>query len=103
MRYGVHRQLEGEADRIIRESLRGITSHAAKSDVLTPWKETERRRREVFVPSGTPDPAVRQGIFGRALNSDPAFRHLNSPGIAGPAPTADLGDGGLDAFMRSQE
>lgn len=45
-----------------------------KSDVLTPWKERERRRHELFVAE--PDPAVRQGMFGRAYN--PAAPHLNS-------------------------
>jgi hypothetical protein len=81
MHFGVHRTLEGEADRLLRESLRGVTRHTEKSDILTPWKQNERRRREVYVPSGTPDAANRQGLFTRSLNTRQT--HLNSrDGIA---------------------
>lgn len=76
MRYGVHRPLEDIADQLIAESLRGVTSQAAKSDVLTPWKERDRRRREVFTGTGTPDPAIRHGMFHRAVNQ--SMPHLNS-------------------------
>lgn len=76
MRFGVHRQLEDEATRMIMESMAGVKSHSAKSDILTPWKEQQRRRREVYVASGTPDPAVRQGIYNRRAN--PTRPHLNS-------------------------
>ena len=50
--------------------------HADKSDVLTPWKDQDRRGREVYVPSGVPDPATRQGVFNRAWN--PGRPDLNS-------------------------
>lgn len=105
MRYGTHRQLEEEADRLLRESLRGVTSHLAKRDILTPWKEQERRRREVFVSSGVPDPAIRKGMFGRVANTRQT--HLNArDGIAqvqaqvreSPS-SATLADGGLAAFL----
>lgn len=76
LRYGVHPILEAEADRLIKESLRGVTKHSDKADILTPWKEAERSRREVHVPSGTPDSANRRGMFHRRLN--PAQPHLNS-------------------------
>lgn len=91
MRYGRHAGLEDEADRLIHESLAGVTSMAAKSDILTPWKEQQRRRREVYVSSGVPDPSVRQGMFHRRIN--PARPHLNSrDGGAIPASaTAPLG------------
>ena len=78
MRRGIHLSLEEAANGLLKESMRGITRHADKSDILTPWKEQERRRREVYVPSGTPDAANRSGIFHRATN--PASPHLNSRG-----------------------
>lgn len=70
IRYGVHPQLEAQADAIIKGSLAGVTRHADKSDILTPWKDQDRRNREVYVESGTPDPSVRQGVFHRAYNPD---------------------------------
>lgn len=83
MRYGIHKALEAEADLLLARSLSGITSHAAKSDILTPWKEQERRRREVYVTGGSPDPAIRRGMFKRSAN--PSSPHLNSrDGIAPP-------------------
>jgi hypothetical protein len=69
MRFGVHKPLEDEADRIIRESLAGVNSHSAKSDILTAWKYQDRIRREVLTRDGSPDPAVRKGMFHRRINS----------------------------------
>lgn len=81
MRYGVHRSLEDEADRLIRESLKGVTKHSDKADILTAWKQGERYRREVYSSSGTPDPSVRLGMYHRAANT--ARPELNSrEGIA---------------------
>lgn len=81
LRRGVHRPLEDEANRLIRESLQGVTKHSAKADILTPWKEADRHRREVYTSNGTPDPAIRKGMFHRVLN--PAYPELNSrDGIA---------------------
>ena len=76
VRRGVHAALEAAADALIKESLKDVTRHADKSDILTPWKQQERLKREVMVPSGVPDPAVRSGVFHRALN--PRDGHLNS-------------------------
>jgi len=76
IRYGVHRPLEDEANRLIRESLVGVTSQAEKKDILTPWKEKDRREREVYTESGTPDAAARSGMYHRAWN--PSMPHLNS-------------------------
>ena len=73
---GTHLTLEAAADALIKQSLQGVTRHSDKSDILTPWKEQERRRREVYVPSGTPDSANREGIFHRSTN--PSSTHLNS-------------------------
>lgn len=76
LRRGVHQPLEDAANAIIKKALQGVTRHSEKSDLLTPWKEAERHRREVMVPSGVPDGALRSGIFGRVIN--PTHPHLNS-------------------------
>ena len=52
LRHGVHAQLEEAANELIKESLKGVTSIQAKSDILTPWTEIDRKKREVMVPSG---------------------------------------------------
>lgn len=75
-RYGVHQALEAEANRIIKESMAGVTSQSAKSDILTPWKEKDRRDREVYTEVGIPDAALRKGMYHRAYNS--SSLHLNS-------------------------
>lgn len=80
-RFGVHRLLEDEANRLIRESLKGVTKHSDKADILTPWKQQERLRREVYVKDGVPEAATRRGMFHRRLN--PSRPELNSrEGIA---------------------
>jgi hypothetical protein len=81
---GVHQPLDDAATELIRKDLEGVTSMSAKSDVLTPWKEMDRRRREVYTESGTPDAASRRGMYHRAWNS--THRHLNS--VEGKAPLA---------------
>lgn len=68
LRRGKHAALEAAADELIRQDLVGVTKHSEKSDVLTPWKEAERYRREVYVPSGAPDPSLRRGMYHRAAN-----------------------------------
>lgn len=69
LRRGVHAALEDEANRLLRESLKGVTKHSEKADLLTPWKEQERYRREVYVTGGVPDSSTRQGMFHRAINT----------------------------------
>jgi hypothetical protein len=76
LRNGTCRELEAEADEILRQALAGITSRAAKSDILTPWKYQDRLDHEVFTGTGVADPAVRRGQYNRAWN--PMHRHLNS-------------------------
>lgn len=76
IRSGMHQQLDDAATELIRKSLEGVTSMSEKSDVLTPWKETDRRRREVYTAEGTPDGALRRGMYHRAWNS--TRPHLNS-------------------------
>lgn len=61
--------MEEEANRLLRESLKGVTKHSDKADILTPWKEAERYSKEVYVPSGTPDPHSRRGVFHRRANT----------------------------------
>lgn len=73
---GIHSQLEDAATELLRQSLEGVTSMSAKSDILTPWKELDRRRREVYSEDGVPDAALRRGMYHRAWNSH--HRHLNS-------------------------
>lgn len=89
MRYGVARGLEDEANAILADSLRDVRA-PDKMDVLTPWKEQQRKRREVYVGSGIPDPAVRQGMFHRRTN--PARPWLNSrDGVASPPRQGESG------------
>lgn len=76
LHYGIHQQLEDAATALIKESLEGVTSMAAKSDILTPWKEQDRKSREVYNKEGAPDGALRRGMFHRVYN--PQYRHLNS-------------------------
>lgn len=75
-RHGVHAALEAEANRLIKESMAGVTSQSAKSDILTPWKEKDRRDREVYVESGVPEVSTFRGMYNRAWN--PEHTHLNS-------------------------
>lgn len=80
---GIHGPLERAADEIIFASLKGVTSQSEKSDILTPWKEADRRNREVLSHSGVIDPAIRRGMYHRVAN--PQYPHLNSrDGIAPP-------------------
>lgn len=76
VRHGVHAPLEAAADEMLRQSLKGVTKHSEKADILTPWKEQARRRREIFTTGGTPDRALREGNFHRTANF--AAPHLNS-------------------------
>jgi hypothetical protein len=73
---GVHGPLERAADELIFGSLKGVTSQAEKSDILTPWKEQDRRNREVLSTTGSVDPAIRRGMYHRVYNRSQA--HLNS-------------------------
>lgn len=78
VRHGVHAPLEDAANALIFGHLAKVTRSADKADVLTPWKERDRRSREIFVSTGTPDAALRSGIFNRVRNPDPRYKHLNS-------------------------
>lgn len=74
---GIHEQLEAEADALIFGSLKDVTSREEKSDILTPWKEKNRKSREILSRTGHPiDGALRRGMFHRKYN--PIQTHLNS-------------------------
>lgn len=73
---GVHLPLEQAANDIIFGSLKGVTSQSAKSDILTPWKEQDRRNREIYTATGVPDAQIRRGMFHRRPNK--ARPDLNS-------------------------
>lgn len=76
LRNGTCRELEDAADALLWESLKGVTSRAEKSDILTPWKMQDRYDHEVYTGTGFADPAVRKGVFSRVWNSK--YPHLNS-------------------------
>lgn len=82
LRHGVHLPLEAAADEILRVALSKVTRNVDKSDVLTPWKETNRRRHEVYVSSGVPDGSLRRGLFHRTTND--MHPHLNSVEASSP-------------------
>lgn len=97
MRQGISPVLEAEANRMLRESMKGITKHSAKSDILTPWKQQERYRREVYTPTGVADATSRRGIFGRVTNT--TRPELNSrDGVVRAAPR---GRSTLAAFVEN--
>jgi hypothetical protein len=102
-RQGIFLPLEQAADELIFGSLAGVTSQAEKKDILTPWKEMDRRRKEVMAVSGTVDPAVRRGMYHRAANMAkpylnsrdghyPASRKMDGSSSYSSAPRADDGD-----------
>lgn len=102
LRIGIHRLLEDEANRLIKESLRGVTKHSEKSDILTPWKQMERYRREVYSRSGVVDASIRRGMFHRASN--PSKPELNSrDGVARPRNSPTSMGGFADSFSDSDD
>lgn len=92
VRSGLHKPLEDAANEILRQQLSAITRNADKSDVLTTWKEQDRRKREVYVTSGTPDGSIRRGIFTRSgVDRDSGLGHLSS--VQGQIPSKSRGHG----------
>jgi hypothetical protein len=71
----VNPHLEAAADELLRQDLKGVNSHTAKKDILTPWKEKDRRRREIYSKRGYADASQRQGLYNRAANK--TSPHLN--------------------------
>jgi hypothetical protein len=70
IRYGTHKPLDDAATEIIRKSLEGVTKYSEKADILTPWKEQDRRNREVYTEAGAPDASMRKGMFHRVHNPE---------------------------------
>lgn len=101
-RRGVHLQLEKAANEMLRISMQGVTKHSEKSDVLTPWKEQDRYRREVYVESGTPDAATRRGNFNRAYNSERLDLNSREGMARGGRVRTDVG-GGMAAFLHGEQ
>lgn len=106
VRNGVHPHLEAAADALLYESIKDVTSREEKADIMTPWKEKNRRMREVHVAAGAPDSSIRQGLFNRAYNSRQP--HLNS--YLGPTRPIKMdtswdpyeGDSGASGFLSPQ-
>lgn len=98
---GVHQPLDDAATELIRQSLEGVTSMREKSDVLTPWKEIDRKRREVYTKDGVPDGALRRGMYHRAWNS--TSPHLNSVEGRVPVPADLLAGVSAPHFHRSAD
>lgn len=92
VRHGRHAPLEDAADALLFGHLAKITRSADKADVLTPWKERDRLKREMHVSTGVPDASLRSGIFGRVINPDPRYQHLNSVQAATPNKTRGVTD-----------
>lgn len=63
---GVNAQLEEASDALLKESLEGVFSQQAKSDILTPWKLADRSRREILNPE--PERHLRLGMARRVSN-----------------------------------
>jgi hypothetical protein len=83
IRSGVDLDLEAQANAILRQSFLDQPDPEAKSLILTEYMLQNRLKREVFVPGGTPDGAVRKGSFHRAINRQ--HPHLNATdGVARP-------------------
>jgi hypothetical protein len=98
---GVHAPLDDAATELIRKSLEGVTSMSEKSDILTPWKEVDRRRREVYTENGVPDGSLRRGMYHRAWNSH--HPHLNSVNGRVPVPADLLGGASEPRFARDAD
>lgn len=76
IRNGIHLPLEEAANAIIFGALKGVTKQSEKADILTPWKEQDRRSREVMASSGTVDASIRRGMYHRVANR--SHPYLNS-------------------------
>lgn len=78
-----NRQLEAEADRILRLAAKQIDPETGKErgiggedPILFEDHLYQRRRREIQCASGTPDPEIVAGLYNR---QHPQGRKVNSP------------------------
>lgn len=75
-RPGVNTQLEAMADELLYAVTITLSKQSDKADILTPWKQENRRSHEVYNSTGIADPATRLGMFHRPINT--VQRWLNS-------------------------
>lgn len=68
LRSGVDYKLEEEADRMLAESRRGVTSMSAKTDYLSKEQLALRQSKEVLNRQGAPDASFMSGMYRRAFN-----------------------------------
>ena len=68
LRSGVDYKLEEEADKMLADSRRGVTSMSAKTDYLSKEQLALRQSKEVFNRQGVPDSAFMSGMYRRAFN-----------------------------------
>lgn len=78
-----NRQLEAEADRILREAAKTIDPGTGRergiggeNPILFEDHLHQRRRREIQCENGTPDPGIVVGLYNR---THPQGRKVNSP------------------------
>lgn len=105
VRCGIHAPLEQAANEWIYGSLKGVTSQKAKDDILTPWKENDRRSKEVLTASGAPDAMIRRGMYHRAANATKPYLNARE-GIAPAFRTLTIsnpGEGSGLPFMNDDE
>lgn len=103
IRQGVHKPLEDLATQMILDDFRRrkITRHADKKDILTPWKQQARYRREVYPESGVADATIRKGIYHRAANRDKP--ELNSrEGFSRPRSNREYSQGLAEHVVRDR-
>lgn len=68
LRNGTDWKLEDEADRLLAEGRRGVTSMAAKTDYLSREQLALRRAKEVLNSNGVCDASLYQGLYRRCHN-----------------------------------
>ena len=68
LKNGVDYRLEDDADRLLAEGRRGVTSMSAKTDYLSREQLALRRSKEVLNCRGVPDVSLFSGMYRRAHN-----------------------------------
>lgn len=65
---GVDRNLEDQADQILKEYRKGVKKLSDMHDFFTESQWEGRLSKEVFVSSGTPEKHLYSGVFSRTYN-----------------------------------
>jgi hypothetical protein len=68
LRSGTNFKAEDEADRLLAEGRRGVTSMTDKTDYLSHEQLALRRAKEVFNVNGVSDSSLYHGLYRRAYN-----------------------------------